>query len=493
VSDFETAPAPQPVTDDPFAVGTAARRVIHGGGLRVIGTVVGLLTGVVSAPLVVRHLGNDEFGRYQTVIAVVFIANALSEGGLSFVAVRAYTAADPARRKILLANLMGMRLALELIVAAAVLAFGLLAGYHRVLIVGLAFGGLGLIVAAQQAALTVILQGQLRLATLAATEMANQLIVTTLLVILVVSGASLIWFFAVQPVVWLLALALIVVLVRNDAPKRLAFQLAEWRTLASETALFAVAAALGATYYQVTQVAMSLFASVAQTGYYAVAFRIVAVVATIPLVLGGSLLSVLSAVATEPDRLRYIATRAFEGSAIVGGWLVLIIVIGAQFGIALVGGAHASIAVLRIMGVGAGATFVVSTSSFVLLAQRRNRMLVTSNLVVFLFAVGLSATLIPVLGARGGALSSAALEFVLLGAYTVALWRIGIAPPPFRFLSRFAIALALGMTAGLALLVVHPVAGVAGGTVVYFAALRLLGAIPAELIDAIPRWRPGVP
>lgn len=479
------------VVDDPFAVGNASRRVIRGGGLRVVGTVLGLLTGLISAPLVVRHLGNYSFGRYQTVVSVVFIANALSEGGLSYVAVRAYTTADASRRKTLLANLMGMRLALELVVAGLMVAFGLLAGYNRVLVIGLAFGGAGLVVAAQQGALTIVLQGQLRLSTLAVTEMANQLIVTTLLVILVVSGASLIWFFAVQPVVWLLALALIAVLVRHDTPRWPAFNLGEWRSLASETALFAVASALGAVYYQVTQVAMSLFASGAQTGYYAVAFRIVAVSSTIPWLLGGSLLGVLSAVGGNPVRLRYIAARAFEGSAIVGGWLVLVIVFGARVGITFVGGAHASVTVLRIMGVGAGATFLVSSSSFVLLAQRRNRFLFASNLGVFLLAAALSASLIPTYGARGGAFCTAALEFALLGAYTVALWSIGI-KPPIRFLGRFVVALSLGIVAGLPLLASQPVLAVVAASVVYFAALLLMRAIPPELIEVIPgrpaRW-----
>lgn len=488
MSEPTRTPAAEAVTvvEDPFAVGSASRRVIRGGGLRVIASVVGLLTGLVSAPLVVRHLGNYGFGRYQTVVSVIFIANALSEGGLSYVAVRAYTTADATRRKTLLANLMGMRLALELVVAVLIVAFGLLAGYNRVLVIGLAFGGAGLVVAAQQGALTIVLQGQLRLSTLAATEMANQLIVTTLLVILVVSGASLIWFFAVQPIVWLLALALIAVLVRHDTPRMPAFNLSEWRSLASETALFAVASALGAVYYQVTQVAMSLFASGTQTGYYAVAFRIVAVTSTIPWLLGGSLLGVLSAVAGDPDRLRYISGRAFEGSAIVGGWLTLVIVLGAQVGIDFVGGAHASVAVLRIMGVGAGATFLVSSSSFVLLAQRRNRFLFASNLGVFLLAVGLSASLIPAYGARGGAFCTAALEFALVGAYTFALRSIGITPP-IRFLGRFVIALALSISAGLPLLASQPVLAVTAASLVYFAALLLMRAVPPELLDALPR------
>jgi O-antigen/teichoic acid export membrane protein len=480
------APDAAAVAEDPFAVGTASRRVVRGGGLRVVGTVVGLLTGLLSAPLVVRHLGNQAFGRYQTVISVVFIANALSEGGLSYVAVRAYTTADEQRRKILLANLMGMRLALELVVAALTVTFGLLAGYNRVLVIGLAFGGAGLVLAAQQGTLTTVLQGQLRLSTLALTEMANQLIVTALLVTLVASGAGLFWFFAVQPVVWLLALVLIAVIVRRDVPRRPAFNLIEWRSLASETALFAVASALGAVYYQVTQVAMSLLAPGAQTGYYAVAFRIVAVTSTIPWVLGGSMLAVLTAVTADPERLRYIARRAFEGAAILGGWLVLVIVLGASIGIAFVSGAHASVAVLRIMGAGAGATFVVGSSSFVLLSQRRNSFLFASNLGVFVLAIVLSVSLIPAYGARGGAICTAALEFALVGAYTTALWSIGIRPPA-RFLWRFVIALALGFAAGLPLVGNQPALAVAAGSVVYFAALTLLRAIPPELLEAIPR------
>jgi len=77
------APANTPVADDPYAVGEAGGRVIRGGSLRVAGALTGVLAGAVSAPLVVRHLGPTDFGRYLTVTAVIFVITALTEGGLA--------------------------------------------------------------------------------------------------------------------------------------------------------------------------------------------------------------------------------------------------------------------------------------------------------------------------------------------------------------------------------------------------------------------------
>jgi O-antigen/teichoic acid export membrane protein len=480
--------SPMPAAD-PFAAGTAARRVIHGGGLRVAATMIGLLGGLVTAPLVVRHLGNAAFGRYQTGAAVIFVATAVSEGGLGSVAVRAYVIAEGERRRVLIANLLGMRLVLELFALAAAVGFALLVSYPRVLVLGILLGGIGLVFSAQQNSLTVVLQGQLRLAELAGTELASQLIFTALLIGLVVAGAGLLWFFAAAPVLGLIALVLMVVVVRRDAPRRPAFDLGVWRYLIAETAIFAVASALGASYFQVTQVAMSMVSSTAQTGYYAVAFRIVAVVNTVPWVLGGSLLSVFSAMAaSDLERLRYIGRRAVEGAAIVGGWFVLVLVLGASFGIEFVGGKPGSVLPLRIMGVGAGATFIVASASYVLIAQRRMRALFAVNLGVFALAIAASTVLIPRLGARGGALCSAGLEFTLLAAYGLLLRRDRITPAA-SFLGRYAGALALGFGAGLAGLEIHPVVAVAAGSTVYFATLWLTHAIPNELMDAIPSWR----
>jgi O-antigen/teichoic acid export membrane protein len=169
--------------------------------------------------------------------------------------------------------------------------------------------------------------------------------------------------------------------------------------------------------------------------------------------------------------------------------VMIIIEIGAGFGIEIIAGAKGqpSVSVLRIMGLGVTATFLVSSWGFVLLSLRLYRQLVLANLAALALAILLSAILIPTLHARGGAITTAILELTLAGSYTTLLYRRGVVPP-LRFILRFALAIGLGLGVGAILLTVHPVLGVFTGSVVYFGVLWLTHAIPPELIDALP-WQ----
>lgn len=476
--------------DARFEAGEAGGRVIRGGTLRAAGALAGVLAGAVSAPLVVRHLGATSFGHYLTVSSIVFIVTALTEGGLANVAVRQYSVGDAAERRSLIANLTGLRLALGVIGAAVAIGFGLLAGYPHVIVIGLVLGSGGYILAGVQGSYSVALNGTLRLSALAAVDMLRSLSTSLLLIALVLGGSGLTGFFTVTVVVQALVLVVTAVLVRHDVPLVPAFVGARWRELAHETALYALAATIGVIYFQVALITMSLLDPGPQTGFYAIAFRIVEIVNGIPWLLAGSVLPVLAlAAANDRERLRFVAGRVFEGAVVAGGWVAVILIVGAGFGIDIVAGAkgHPSIAVLRIMGIGVTATFVVSSWGFVLLSMRQYRQLVIANLSALVLAIALSEFLIPALHARGGAITTAVLELVLAGSYMAFLSRHGIFAPK-RFIACFALAIALGIGIGVLLLSVNAVLGVFVGSVVYFAALWLLGAIPSELIDALP-WR----
>jgi O-antigen/teichoic acid export membrane protein len=193
------------------------------------------------------------------------------------------------------------------------------------------------------------------------------------------------------------------------------------------------------------------------------------------------------AASNDRERLRFVAIRVFEGAVIAGGWVAVVLIVGANFGIGIVAGAkgHPSIDVLRIMGIGVTATFVVSSWGFVLLSMRQYRQLVAANVGALVLAIALSLVLIPALHARGGAITTAALELVLAGSYMILLGRRGIATS-WRFVASFALAIALALGIGVLLLTIGAVLAVLVGSIVYFSVLWVLAAIPPELIDALP-------
>ncbi len=476
---------------DPLAAGEAGGKVIRGGGLRAAAHVAGVVGGVVSAPLVVRHLGVEGYGRLALVGSILFVATALTEGGLANVAARQYAVGNPAERRELIGALLGLRVALTAISAAGAIAFGLAAGYDGVVMGGIALACVAMFANSQWGAFHTVLVAQLRLSAVAALEIVRALATTALFLALVLAGTGLGGFYAVAPAVALVLLLAAAALVRREVPLLPRFDLLRWRSLLRETALYAAATALGAIYFQVALVTTSLLTSQYETGLYAIAFRIVELANGVPWLLAGSVFPVLAhAAARDEQRLRYATSRVTEAALIAGGAFAVVIALGARFGIDVIAGAEGreSVQVLQIMSASVMGTFLVAAWGFVLLARERYRALVLANAAAFGLAVLASVVLVPALGARGAGAVTVVLELALAGMYGIAI--AGDLPglrPGVALLPRLALALGAAFAAGLPLLLVHPVPAVIAGIAAYVAALHALRAIPPELFDAVRR------
>jgi O-antigen/teichoic acid export membrane protein len=484
----------EPLRADPLEAGEAGGKVIRGSGLRAVAHVVGLVVGIVSAPLVVRHLGVEDYGRFVLVTSLLFVVTGLTEGGLANVAVREYATSATAERRRLIAALLGLRVVLTMVASVLALAFGLVAGYGGVVVAGIALGCVGMVFNAQWATLNTALVSDLRLQAVAGLEIVRALATTAMFLALVLAGASLLPFYVVAPAVAVLTWALTVAVVRRAVPVLPRWDADRARALLRETALYAGATALGAVYFQIALISTSLLTDDEETGIYGIAFRIVDLANGVPWLLAASVFPVLAhAAAYDAERLRYAVARVTEAALIAGAWFGLSIVLGAQFAIDVVAGdeGQAAVPVLRILGIGITATFVVAAWGFVLLSRRRYGALLRANATAFALAVVLSLVLIPQWGARGAGVVTATLEVTLATLYAVALarelpgLRPGVALAP-----RLGSALVAAFAAGVPLLLVHPVVATVAGGLAYFAVLWALRAIPPELIDALPGRRP---
>src|SRR6202044_3603519 len=137
---------------------------------------------------------------------------------------------------------------------------------------------------------------------------------------------------------------------------------------------------------------------------------------------------------------------------VLGGWLSLCLVIGAPFAVSVLGGAEfaPSVGVLRVLGAGVPATFLVATYSFALLSLRLYRQLIVVNGSILLTAVVLSVLLIPGGGSHGAALVTVSLEVLLSAGYIACLTRLRSELRPSlsrvpRILAALAVAFAVGI------------------------------------------------
>jgi O-antigen/teichoic acid export membrane protein len=476
-------------TPDVLDSDQAGDKVIRGGAARTAAYVAGILVGLAATPLMVRHLGVADFGRYVTVTSIIFIAAGLTEGGLAGIGVREYTQREGARADRLLRDLLGMRLALTALAVVGALVFGLLAGYEDVLLLGLLISGVGLLFANLFGVYVVPMTAWLRFGWLAGLDLLRQVITAVLIVGLVALNATLSPFFAATAAANLAALVVIWALARRRAPARPGYDRAEWRSLLTESLPYAAAIAMSVLYFRVAIVLMSVIASETETGYYALAFRIIEIVSGVPWLLVGSAFPVLARAARDDaDRLRYALARTFEVSLILGVWVAVATGLGAPFAVDVIGDLdefEPSVPVLSVLGVAMIGTFLIACWGHALLTLRRQSELMKANAAAFVVGTALAAVLIDAEGALGGAIATTTTELLLAVVYLLLLVRARAdLRPPHRIVVPVAIAAAAATA--IPLLVGTPsVVSVVVGSVVYLGLLAALRALPPEIMQAL--------
>jgi O-antigen/teichoic acid export membrane protein len=188
----------------------AGPSVIRGSVLRLSGHVLGALASVAASAVVIRHLGVVDTGRFVTVMSLVVIAGSISDLGLSAVGVREYAVRPREDGHRLLRNLLGMRLAFVVLGVAIATIFASAAGYTHTMVLGTIVAGVGMALFVTQQSLAIPLHVRLRFGAVAGLTLLVQIGVGIAAVLLAVTGASLLPFFAVHIPVMVPVLALTV-------------------------------------------------------------------------------------------------------------------------------------------------------------------------------------------------------------------------------------------------------------------------------------------
>ncbi len=485
-----TTATPQPGGDllDTPEAGAAA---IRGGALRLAGYGGGVIFALASVPLLVRHLGVVDFGRYTLVLSIIAMVQGLTEGGLQAIGVREYSVLGQAERDLMMRRLLALRVLATGGGVGLALAFCAIAGYGSTIVLGTLVAGIGLLLLVLFNLLSVPLAANLRFGWITAADLARQGLATVLIIALVVAGAGLVPLLAVQIPACLLACGMVLVLVRRMTTLTPAFDPSAWWSLLRDTLPYAIAIAVAALYFRVTIVIMSLVASDDATGYFATSYRIIEVLVGIPLLLVASAFPILSRAARDDSaRLRYASQRTLDLMLVLGAWVSLVVGIAAPFIITLIAGHDFDPAgeTLRIQAVTVVCTFVSVTCTFILLSLRRHRAILVGSTVPLAFGVTATLLLAPDHGANGAAVATVFAEVAL--AVTLLALTVGNAagrvPVSLRAFLQVALAAGLATLVAVVLLPrVHEVAVAVVATLIYFGVLYPLGLIPAELRDAI--------
>ena len=480
--------APDPHVGDVLDTPEAGRLVVRGGALRVGGFVTGLLASLVGAALVTRHLGPEDYGRYQTVVALVTIVQAVTDLGMATLGLREYAQRTGADRERFMRVLLGMRLALTSAGVLLAMAVSWALGYDSQMILGAGLLGAGLIFSVIYGTLSIPLANDLRMGAVTGLDVARQVAVAALFVLLVALGSGVVGFLAATIPVHLALVFATLVLVHGRVPLRPTFDRVQWLALVRPTITFALATAVGSLYVYAALVLTSLVSTKYQTGLFGASFRVYLIAASVPGVLVTTAFPLLSRAARDDRaRLRYATQRLFEGTAALGGAALITCVLGAAPIIAVVAGADydGAIPVLRVQGAALALTFVISTWGFTLLAMHRHREMIRANVVALLISAVTVLLLAHAHGAQGAAFGTLLGEAWLACGY---LWGIAggdrAMRPRFGVVARIVPAIALGLLPWF--LPVPDAVSTLLGLGLYGAALLLLGALPEEIREHLP-------
>jgi O-antigen/teichoic acid export membrane protein len=483
------ASPPRPAPSDPGEL------AIRGGAIRVAGYVVGVFVSLGAATILVRHLGVPSFGRYVTVTSLIALVGGVTEAGIYVYGIREFgLRAEPARRD-LMSNLLTMRLTLSLVGIACAACFALIVGYREVLVLGALVAGGGLLFQVAADVLSIPLQSQLRLGRLTIVDLARRLMALLFIGVLALLGAGLLPLLGASAFAGAGALALLAWIVRSSIRIRLSFNWQAWRVLFAETLPYAVAVSIGAVYFYVTIIVMSLIASADQTGLFATSFRVTQVALGIPILLLTAIFPLMSQAGGAKDSAAgEMVGKVFTVAVIGGVWMSLAMVLGAPFIIDVIAGTpgRGAVSVLRLQGLVFIPSFISSSCALILISQRQYRRIVTVSSAALALNILLALVLVPALDAKGGALADVLTETLVAIALTVTLLhtvprhqiRASVAPP---------VLLALALSATVLLLPVGSVARVIGATLIYFGVLLLTHTIPEDVTTAARRLRQALP
>jgi O-antigen/teichoic acid export membrane protein len=226
----------------------AGARVIRGSALRATSFAAGVALSIGSAALMTRHLGAADYGRYVIVISLVSVVAGFTDVGMANVAARELAASERDERDRLLANLLGIRMAIAVVGVLAATVFAVIAGYDQTMVIGTIFAGIGVFLTMIQHTYAIPMGVALRWGWVSAIDLFRQTLTVLAVVLLVLAGAGLLPFLAVTIPVSLLALVVAIPSVQRVAPLFPSFELSQWSWILRLTGVYAAAAAVGTIY-----------------------------------------------------------------------------------------------------------------------------------------------------------------------------------------------------------------------------------------------------
>jgi O-antigen/teichoic acid export membrane protein len=462
-------------------------KIVAGGIFRLAAFGVATALGVVSIAIISRVIGPSDFALFTTALSLITISSSVSDIGLLSLGIREFAALSGDARVRSQRALITLRFMFASVASLLIVLFAWLDNYPTGLLYGLIAAAIGLCGLSLHASYNVPIQATYQLKTMAILEVSRQTLVALGMAVAAIVTGEIGWIVAIYlPVGITMALAS-AYYARRITPTMPSWDWSAMVGLLRHVGTFAVAASIGAIYAYVAQVICNAILPAHESGLFALAFRVFAVlIGACMVAVSGAFALLVTAARTDPERMAYATRRLLQTAALTGVACTVGLVTGATFVVAVLGGSEFADAapIVAVIGLALPASFVVFTGSSVLLAAGRHSELVLVSVIGATASVLATTILAKSFSTTGAAAGIVVGETVIATGYLIQIARMDTHALP-RLNWSIAVLVAGAIACAAALL---PLPGIVCGVLglLIFAGLAiLLKLVPPELLDRL--------
>ncbi len=423
--------------------------------IQIASKVISTALGLVAVGLIARYLGQAGFGQYTIVLAFLSVFAILADLGLTLVTVQMISRPGVNQDEIL-NNLFTLRLISAVFFLALGVGAVLFFPYENIVKIGVAVTSFSFVFIALNQILVGLFQKELRMDKDSLAEIMGKVFLVAGVFLSVNYLKSnddiLLGVLAATVTASMVNFLLHFYFARRFVKIKLRFNKKVWREIMQRSWPLAIIITLNLIYLKGDTLILSLFRDAAEVGVYGATYRVIEVLTTVPFILAGLVLPIMTASWIKKDNSAFHSAmqRSFDLMmiiilpVIVGGQLVsrqvMILVAGPEF--------EAAGPVLQILVLAAGFVFFGVIFSHAVIAFDRQRILIKPYIFISLVSLVGYFIFIPMFSYFGAAWMTVISEML---AGVVALyftWKISRFFPNFKVVMR-ALAASIAMAVAI--------------------------------------------
>lgn len=381
---------------------------------------------LVAMALITRYLGRYGFGQFTTAITFVTFFSIAADLGLTLVTTQLISRPG-ADQSAVMSNLFSFRLVTGIGIIALAPLTVLLFPYEPAVKQGVGIAALAFLFVILTQVFVSLFQRELKTSRIAIAELVSRALMVFITFLAVRSD----W--GVAGVLWAMTAAnalsffLHYIFALRFVSLRWSYDPQLWRDIFIRSWPLIVTIVMNLIYLKTDTLLLSLLKSQADVGLYGAAYRVVDVLITIPFMIGGTVLPILTArwLAGDREEYRRVWQRVFDASAmlawplVAGGFVlarpIMVLISGQEFA--------ASGSILRVLIFAVGSVFFSAFFSYTMISFDQQRKLIPAYIITAVTSVVLYLVLIPRFSYYGAAAVTIFSE-LLIGCLSLrVIWR----------------------------------------------------------------------